>query len=140
MVCIPQPGHVRAGRTENLMAEPDLDFYAILGVLPTAEDVVIRAAYRALAQRYHQDRAGDTTNGMHQRMVEINAAYEVLSDRHKREEYDRRRKGQTPSSSSYFGDGNESPPPFDPLAKDWGVAVQYHPDLPALEAELNEFS
>ena len=30
------------------------DYYAILGVLPTAEDVVIRAAYKALAQRITQ--------------------------------------------------------------------------------------
>mgnify|MGYP000169682062 CR=1 FL=1 len=32
------------------------DYYAILGVTPQAEDVVIKAAYRALAQRYHPDR------------------------------------------------------------------------------------
>jgi curved DNA-binding protein CbpA len=28
------------------------DYYATLGVLPSAEDIVIRAAYKALAQRY----------------------------------------------------------------------------------------
>jgi len=32
------------------------DYYIILGVLPDAEDVVIRAAYKALVQRYHPDR------------------------------------------------------------------------------------
>ena len=32
------------------------DYFAVLGVLPTAEDIVIRAVYRALAQRYHPDR------------------------------------------------------------------------------------
>ena len=32
------------------------DHYATLGVLPDAEDIVVRAAYRALAQRYHPDR------------------------------------------------------------------------------------
>ncbi len=28
------------------------DYYAILGVVPSAEDVVIRAAWKALVQRY----------------------------------------------------------------------------------------
>ena len=38
------------------------DFYQILGVLPDAEQIVITAAYRALASRYHPDRwAGDKT-------------------------------------------------------------------------------
>jgi curved DNA-binding protein CbpA len=36
------------------MSSPD--HYSVIGVLPTADDVVIRAAYRALAQRYHSDR------------------------------------------------------------------------------------
>jgi DnaJ-class molecular chaperone len=31
------------------------DYYRILGVLDDAEDIVIKAAYRALAQRYHPD-------------------------------------------------------------------------------------
>ena len=35
-----------------------MDFYAELGVAPEAEPDVIRAAYRALAKRYHPDRQG----------------------------------------------------------------------------------
>lgn len=31
------------------------DYYSVLGVLPTADIIVIRAAYRALAQIYHPD-------------------------------------------------------------------------------------
>ena len=31
------------------------DYYAILGVLPNAENVVIKAAYRALSKLYHPD-------------------------------------------------------------------------------------
>lgn len=33
------------------------DHYAVLGVTSDAEDIVIRAAYKALAQRYHPDKA-----------------------------------------------------------------------------------
>ena len=32
------------------------DYYRTLGVLDDAEDIVIKAAYHALAQRYHPDR------------------------------------------------------------------------------------
>ena len=31
------------------------DYYAILGVHPTAEIAVIEAAYKALAKKYHMD-------------------------------------------------------------------------------------
>ena len=38
------------------------DYYRTLGVLDDAEDIIIRAAYKALAQRYHPDKwKGDAT-------------------------------------------------------------------------------
>src|SRR6266481_2521013 len=71
------------------------DHYAILGVLPAAEDVVIRAAYRALSQKYHPDVwVGERTEAT-RRMQQINEAYEVLSNVAKREEYDRQRSDST---------------------------------------------
>lgn len=63
------------------------DYYAILGVLPTAEDIVIRAAYKALAQRYHPDRTGHSSEA-NAAMAEINEAYSVLADPEKRDKYD----------------------------------------------------
>ena len=56
------------------------DYYAILGVTPQAEDVVIKAAFRALAQRYHPDKFSGSADDAHRKMAEINEAYEVLSD------------------------------------------------------------
>jgi hypothetical protein len=67
------------------------DYYAILGVNPTAEDVVIRAAYKALAQRYHPDRFAGSKEEAHRRMSELTQAYEVLADPVRRPKYDRRR-------------------------------------------------
>lgn len=70
------------------------DYYAVLGVLSSAEDVVISGAYRALAQRYHPDRFdGDDANV---RMAEINEAYRILSDAELRAQYD---KARAPSDS-----------------------------------------
>ena len=44
---------------------PEKDYYAILGVMPDAQDIVIKAAYRALAQRYHPDRFGGSREAAH---------------------------------------------------------------------------
>jgi hypothetical protein len=65
------------------------DYYAILGLSPTSEDVVIRAAYRALIRRYHPD--GNASTAAAARARAINAAYEVLIDPEKRAEYDEMR-------------------------------------------------
>jgi hypothetical protein len=62
------------------------DYYAILGVSPASEDVVIRAAYRALMRRYHPDT--DSSSDSTERARAINAAYAVLSDPEQRARYD----------------------------------------------------
>ncbi len=65
------------------------DCYAILGVHPAAEDVVIGAAYRALMRHYHPDTNPDPTAQVRAR--EITAAYALLRDPAKRAEYDAQR-------------------------------------------------
>jgi len=73
------------------------DYYGVLGVLPTAELVVIGAAYRALAKRYHPDIWRGDPFVAESKMRELNEAYEVLSDEEKRSRYDSRRN-RTPGS------------------------------------------
>src|SRR5436189_112912 len=68
------------------------NYYSILGVLPTAEPVVIRAAYRALSMKYHPDKWSGDKATAERMMRELNEAYEVLSDEQLRNEYDGRRK------------------------------------------------
>ena len=53
--------------------------YAILGLLPNAEAVVVKAAYKALAQRYHPDRFDGDPDFAQHRMAELNEAYTALS-------------------------------------------------------------
>jgi hypothetical protein len=117
------------------------DYYAILGVLPTAEDIVVRAAYKALAQRYHPDRCDGSKEEANRRMAEINEAYEVLSNVSSRKEYDNSRGTNTQSGDSYFGENSgDTPPAFDPLERDWRVAVQYYPDLAEIDKKLSRIS
>lgn len=62
--------------------------YQILGVARDAEDIVIRAAYKAMIIKYHPDKftGGDAQA---ERMAKaINEAYAVIGDQQKRAEYD----------------------------------------------------
>ena len=65
------------------------DHYAILGVSPTSEDVVIRAAYLALMRRYHPDRNSSAEAA--ERAQAITNAYAVLGNWSRRSEYDLKR-------------------------------------------------
>ena len=61
------------------------DYYKILGVNKGASEEEIKKAYRALAHKYHPDKSG----GDEAKFKEINEAYQVLSNKAKREQYDR---------------------------------------------------
>ena len=65
-----------------------MDLYAELGVTPQAEPEVIRAAYRALARRYHPDRQNGASALMAAKMARINHAYDVLGQADRRRAYD----------------------------------------------------
>ncbi len=65
------------------------DYYEILGVAKGASDDDIKKAYRKLAHKHHPDKSG----GDEARFKEVNEAYQVLSDKQKRSQYDQ--YGQT---------------------------------------------
>lgn len=65
--------------------------YRVLQVDPSANHLVIQAAYRVLAQIWHPDVSGDD-----QEMKRINAAWEVLGDPRRRKQYDIDRAGRHP--------------------------------------------
>jgi len=64
------------------------DHYKTLGLLPDADDVVIKAAYKALAQKYHPDKNPEGLAENNKKMSELNEAYAVLGFKNKRKEYD----------------------------------------------------
>jgi len=119
-------------RANSAIMEPmndqvGMSLYDILGVSPQAEDIVIRAAYRALAQRYHPDKSSDSKETAALRMRAIQEAYQVLSDPVSRVAYD--------ASLSNSDDDKVIFPITQPHsianleAQAWEVLLRLHPDL-----------
>lgn len=66
------------------------DYYAILGVPPTASEEQIKQAYRRLIKVWHPDVC--TKPNAHEQSVKIIEAHKILSDPQTRGEYDRLRR------------------------------------------------
>lgn len=102
------------------------NYYDILGVKRDASEKDIKQAYRRLARKYHPD-LNPGNKSAEARFKEINQAYEVISDKEKRQKYDQfgdqwqhadqftqAGRQQTPSwnfdqgdgTSFHFGDGD----------------------------------
>lgn len=62
------------------------DYYEILGVKREASEAEIKSAYRKLARKLHPD--VNKTTGAEGKFKDLNEAYEVLSDKTKRQRYD----------------------------------------------------
>lgn len=62
-----------------------MDYYKILGINKGASEEDIKKSFRKLAHKYHPDKAG----GDEKKFKEIVEAYAILSDKNKREQYDK---------------------------------------------------
>jgi molecular chaperone DnaJ len=78
------------------------DYYNTLGVSKDASDDEIKKAYRKLAHQHHPDKSG----GNEAKFKEVNEAYQVLSDKEKRSQYDQ--YGQTFEQAQSQGQGGFS--------------------------------
>jgi molecular chaperone DnaJ len=63
------------------------DYYNILGVSRNASEREIKQAFRKLARQYHPD-VNPSDKSAEAKFKQINEAYEVLSDKEKRQKYD----------------------------------------------------
>lgn len=64
------------------------NYYELLGLHYEAEDIVVRAAYKALAQKYHPDKAPSNAEQANTVMTQFSEAFQVLNDPKLRKRYD----------------------------------------------------
>ena len=88
------------------------DYYEILGVDKKATEAQIKSAYRKLAKKYHPD--VDKSSSAQEKFKDINEAYEVLSDKQKRQRYD------SLGSNWQAGQDYTPPPGFENFKFDFG--------------------
>ncbi|MFA5098751.1 MAG: DnaJ C-terminal domain-containing protein [Candidatus Paceibacterota bacterium] len=89
-----------------------MDYYKILGINKDASEEDVKKAFRKLAHKYHPDKGGDE-----KKFKEINEAYQVLSSKEKRAQYDRFGRvfsgGQQAGGNGFNGfDFNQGGGPF----------------------------
>jgi curved DNA-binding protein CbpA len=83
-----------------------LGYYAILGVFEDANLQEINKSYRKLAKKYHPDR--NKSAHAEETIKKINEAFETLSDRRKRKQYDRESSNIFDQKDSYNEEKEES--------------------------------
>ena len=91
------------------------NYYDIMGVKKDATDKDIKQAYRRLARKYHPD-VNPGNKSAEATFKEINAAFEVLSDKEKRQKYDK------------YGDKWQYADQFEQAARQQGQYRQYTAD------------
>lgn len=104
------------------------DYYKILGLAKGATDDEIKKAYRKLALKYHPDK--NKAAGAEDKFKEVAEAYEVLSDKKKRDIYDQYGeeglKGGVPGGGGGGGGGQNGP----------NFSYQFHGDPRATFAQF----
>ncbi|XP_076460936.1 dnaJ homolog subfamily B member 6-like isoform X2 [Babylonia areolata] len=90
-------------------SKKDMSYYDILGVERNASEKDIKKAYRRLALKWHPDKNPNNKDEAEKKFKEISEAYDVLSDKKKREVYDMYGKegvhGNTGFSDDEFAGG-----------------------------------
>lgn len=91
------------------------DYYSVLGVDRSADDKAIKSAFRDRARKLHPDVNRDDPTA-EEKFKELNEAYDVLSDKEKRQRYDtfgadwERYQQADPTTSNPFSTGGRQSP------------------------------
>lgn len=81
-----------------------MDLYQKLGVARNADQAAIKQAYRSLAKQLHPDKNKDNPKAA-DRFADVTSAYDLLSDKDKRAQYDRGEIDEAGNPKAPFGFG-----------------------------------
>lgn len=100
------------------LASTVADPYRVLGLTAAASGAEIKAAYRALVKQHHPDAGGDE-----ERIIALNAAWELLRDGERRRAYDLRYSHAPGPSQGPVGAGGPGAPPGQARAADEDLSL-----------------
>ena len=104
--------------------------YAILGLPFGADFDLVKAIYKSMVKIYHPDVFVGDTKFAAQRLIELNAAFEFLSDPKKKKVYDTSLNSKEAEDDKDFTETDNS---FDDetssLMDSWNFACEYHPEI-----------
>ncbi len=110
------------------------DYYSLLGVKRDASDKDIKRAYRRLARKHHPD-VNPGEKSAETKFKEINEAYEVLSDKDKRQKYDQ--YGDQWQHADQFAKAGGQQSPFGGFSQSGGQSYSFEDgDLDSLFGDL----
>jgi predicted Zn-dependent protease with MMP-like domain/DnaJ-domain-containing protein 1 len=104
------------------------DYYALLGVAPTAEHDEIRHAFHAAAKQWHPDRYVGASEGeraaAERRMRALIEAYSALADPARRELYDAQRRDHVHAGHAHAGHAAEAARPAASTHAYWEIPAE----------------
>lgn len=85
-----------------MQVDPAKDYFAVLGVSPEADPTVVKAAYRALAKKYHPDRHPNADEHVTLKFHELQEAYDLINDEHRLKTYLRLRSRAQHKKADFY--------------------------------------
>ena len=115
--------------------------YTILGLPFGADFDLVKAMYKSMVKIYHPDVfVGDKKFAV-QRLIELNAAFEFLSETQQKKTYDESSNSKKTENNADFDETDSS---FDDetssLMESWKFACEYHPEIQAFYNELKKLN
>ena len=115
--------------------------YEVLG-LPHASDFeLVKATYRSLVKIYHPDVFKGDKEFAKERLSQLNAAHEFLSDEQQKQDFDKSPQSQEKAEAEQDFDPDQSSNEFDEgikiLKENWDYACDYYPELKQLYNNLS---
>ena len=121
-----------------------LNPYDVLG-LPWASDVeLVKATYKSLVKIYHPDIFKGDKDFAKERLAQLNSAYEFLSDKQQKREFDKNQQSKNNENEQQDFDPEKNSSEFDEginvLKENWDFACEYYPELKKLYSDLRKMS